>query len=674
MGAQQSAVELQSYEVPDSATPERVVDGVVVEPACSPIYRSLESRDGLMLRAFPEATTIYEVFLRGYSMSKDRNCLGVRSRNPDGTAGAYVWQSYQTVLDRIHAFGAGVRHLGVAPGAHMGIYSINRPEWTIAELGGYSQRIINIALYDTLGPEAAEYIVGQAEISLVVCSADKTAKVIAVANKVPVIKLIIQMDGELSEESKAAAAAANIDLKTFAEIEALGKANPVDVVKPQPADYATIMYTSGTTGMPKGVILTHQNVVAAVSSAASQSIGINFTPNDSYISYLPLAHIFERVVQGAIFMYGGSAGFFQGDVLKLVDDIGELKPTIFPSVPRLFNRIFDKVMQGVAQKSAIEQWLFRSAFDSKKSQIAANGKQPASFLDGLVFEKVKARLGGRVRLMVTGSAPISHEVFNFLQIAFCCPVLNGYGMTETSAAVSIMRSVDFVYSTGPPVPAIELKLREVPEMNYFARDRCGEVVVRGPGVFSGYYKEPAKTKEVLDENGWLATGDIGRINPNGTLSIIDRKKSIFKLSQGEYVAPEHLENIFSAHPLIAMVWVYGDSLQSALVAVVVPDFETLKPFLTERNITGDNAAIAAHPDVKQKMMEALTEAGKARKIRGFEFIKAVHVEHQPFTVERNQLTPTFKIRRVDMQKCYQDKINEMYAQVNAAAAKAGGSA
>merc|ERR1711943_46413 len=183
-----------------------------------------------------------------------------------------------------------------------------------------------------------------------------------------------------------------------------------------------------------------------------------------------------------MFLFGGAAGFFQGDVQKLVDDIGVLRPTIFPSVPRLFNRIFDKVMQGVAAKGAVAQWLFHSVFDSKKHQIKNTGQKPSHMLDNLVFTAVKERLGGRVRAMITGSAPISEEVFNFLQICFCCPVLNGYGLTETSAAVSIMRCSDFEYSAGPPVPCCEVKLMEVPDMGYFAKDNAGEVCVRGPGV------------------------------------------------------------------------------------------------------------------------------------------------------------------------------------------------
>jgi len=411
-------------------------------------------------------------------------------------------------------------------------------------------------------------------------------------------------------------------------------------------------------------MLTHGNIVAAVSSATSKTIGINFTHEDSYISYLPLAHIFERVVQGCMFLFGGAAGFFQGDVQKLVDDIGVLRPTIFPSVPRLFNRIFDKVMQGVAAKGAVAQWLFHSVFDSKKHQIKNTGQKPSHMLDNLVFTAVKERLGGRVRAMITGSAPISEEVFNFLQICFCCPVLNGYGLTETSAAVSIMRCSDFEYSAGPPVPCCEVKLMEVPDMGYFAKDNAGEVCVRGPGVFSGYYKQPDKTKEALDDDGWFHTGDIARFTPQGTLVICDRLKNLFKLSIGEYVAAEHLENIFARHPMIQQIFVYGDSLQSTLVAVVVPEFEVLMAWCKEHNIPGEPQDVVKNAQVNKKIMDALTETGKEAKIRGFEFVKAVTLEHEPFSVDNGLLTPTFKARRPDLKKRYQNNINDMYLQIN----------
>merc|ERR1712100_510904 len=246
--------------------------------------------------------------------------------------------------------------------------------------------------------------------------------------------------------------------------------------------------------------------------------------------------------------------------------------------------------------------------------------------------------------------------------------MHGYpsfaGVARVAALAGVPRREHHVRELPAWLPHLEVKLMEVPDMGYFAKDNAGEVCVRGPGVFSGYYKQPDKTKEALDDDGWFHTGDIARFTPQGTLVICDRLKNLFKLSIGEYVAAEHLENIFARHPMIQQIFVYGDSLQSTLVAVVVPEFEVLMAWCKEHNIPGEPQDVVKNAQVNKKIMDALTETGKEAKICGFEFVKAVTLEHEPFSVDNGLLTPTFKARRPDLKKRYQNNINDMYLQIN----------
>jgi len=357
----------------------------------------------------------------------------------------------------------------------------------------------------------------------------------------------------------------------------------------------TICYTSGTTGVPKGVVLTHANLVA---NAAGIHGYAEILPSDVYLSYLPLAHIYERVNQLVLLVSGAGIGFYGGDVLKIVDDIQALRPTIFASVPRLWNRIYDRVTATIAEAGPVAQGLFNAAFRNRAAMME-RGQRPHGVLDAafdrLVFAKIRDRLGGRVRLMITGASPISPAVFNFLRCCFCPDIMEGYGMTESACVITLTQPGDPVSGhVGGPTPAMEVKLADLPEMGYTNADSPyprGEICVRGPAVFQGYFKDDAQTREVLDPDGWLHTGDVGMWIPGGRLRIFDRKKNIFKLAQGEYVAPEKIEQVYQRCPLVAQCFVHGDSLRPNLVAVVVPDPETLVPWAKRQGLPGDFAAL-----------------------------------------------------------------------------------
>lgn len=630
----------------------------------------------------------------------------------------------------ITQLGSGLVRLGLAPGSFVGIFSQNRAEWVVAEQACHAYSLVPVPLYDTLGDDAVQFILAQAELAVVICSEDKV-RMLRDAAKSPGARLahLVTMDGVAAllaasgppsngSASSPPASGAGADEPTaplpvlvthgsaesavtlpshahggtvrsndvpaalsssslssgrvtparewrMSEVLAVGRRSPLPHRPPTPGDLATVCYTSGTTGDPKGAMLTHANFAAAV--AGSSAAGVRLTPEDVHLSYLPLAHVFERIVQVSVFHNGGAVGFFSGDVTLLLDDLATLRPTVFPSVPRLFNRIFDKLSAGVRAAGGLKQALFEYAYASKAYYLE-EGHTSHSVWDALVFARLRELLGGRVRLMLTGSAPISPAVKEFLQVVFCAPVGEGYGLTET-VGVATLTPLDGRHpgQVGPVCACCELKLVDVSEMNYTSKDTPhprGEVCIRGPNVFVGYYRSPDKTREAIDDDGWFHTGDIGRINEDGTLSIIDRKKNIFKLAQGEYIAPEKIEGIYMRSPLVAQCFLHGESVKSSAVAVVVPDPEVVGPWAQKHSLAGSSLADwVQSPELRAAIEASMREVADAAGLKGFERARAVHVVAEPFSVENDLLTPTFKLKRPQIRDRFKTEIEAMYASL-----------
>ncbi|KAF6019133.1 ACSL5 [Bugula neritina] len=319
-----------------------------------------------------------------------------------------------------------------------------------------------------------------------------------------------------------------------------------------------------------------------------------------------------------------------------------------------------------ASKSRIKSYLLKKALHKKEKYFKRGIITKSTLWDKLVFKKLQDLLGGRVKIIVTGAAPISTPVLRFFRLAFGAVVCEGYGQTECSAAMSGSVPGEQEYGeVGPPLSCNIIKLADVPEMNYFAAENVGEVCCKGINVFKGYLHDEAKTREAIDEDGWLHTGDIGRWTERGTLKIVDRKKNIFKLSQGEYVAPEKIENVYMSCSLVAQCFVHGDSLQSALVGVVVPDPETLPAYAkSELGLsTTSMEELCKNEKVKAAVMKAMASAAKTFNLKGFEQVRDIHMVAEAFTVENNLLTPTFKLKRVESRTKYKDVIAEMYSKM-----------
>ena len=573
----------------------------------------------------------------------------------------YEWLTYSVVLERAQHIGSGMILNGIKPKEFVGLFAANCIEWVLCEQACTSFSMVTVPLYDTLGPSAIEHILNQAELKMVVCDAKSLPKLLEHKKNTPDLKLIVKTTA-IEEEEKKQAAEMGVELMCLSDLEQQGAADVQVEVPPKPDDMALVCYTSGTTGAPKGAMISHRNLIADTSALITCTKGlISWDPSVTHLSYLPLAHIFERGVQALVFSCGGRIGFFRGDVKLLLDDLAVLKPTMFPSVPRLLNRVYDKVMDSVAQGGAIKRALFNMAMAKKRQEVQRGIIRNDSIWDKLVFKKVQARLGGNVRVLVTGAAPISDPVLDFLRCSLGCIVMQGYGQTECAAGATITSAGDpALGSVGAPLPCNEVKLIGVPELGYHEDDNCGEICFRGHNVFLGYLKDDAKTKETIDEDGWLHSGDIGRWNPNGTLSIIDRKKQIFKLSQGEYVAPEKVEMVYQCCPFVGQVFLHGDSLQSACVAVVVVDEATVPRWAEQKHIAGSLEELCANEAVRKAVLTQITEAGRAAHLKSFEQAKAIHLHPVQFSVDEDLMTPTFKLKRPQLKRYFDDQITAMY--------------
>jgi len=656
---------LSSVEVPGSAHPERGEGGI---RRCALPFGPELTVDG--------RRTLNEVFEHTALSYPNNPCVGYRPIKPDGTALDYVWMTYGEVFKRCKNFGHGIAHLDLCPANEdglkcLGFYAKNRLEWIIGEQGCYQKSVIPVPLYDTLGAESVEYVVRQTSLKGIVCSEDEADRVFQVAAVEPgILSTAIIMDypvGSLSADKlnqlKNAGDEVGVKVYTVSQVEEFGAKNPSPDLLPTGSDIAFFCYTSGTTGDPKGALITHQGLISCL--VAIKRLGTEFNTNDVYLSYLPLPHVFERGMIMGAFDGGARVGFYQGDTLKILEDLQLLRPTVFASVPRMLNRIYDKILAGVDEAGGIKKWMFDKALSSKVQGLR-EGHLTHGLWDRLVFGPLKTRLGfDRVRTMSTGSAPIAGHVLDFLRAVFACPVVEGYGQTESSLLISVGTPMDFSYGhVGIPAPCTEVRLIDVSEMGYKSTDTShsdgtpcmgrGEIIFRGVNVFKGYYKMPDKTEETIDSDGWCYTGDIGLWTPEGKLRIIDRKKNIFKLSQGEYVAAEKIENVIARDPLILMSFVYGDSLQSQLVAVIVPDPETLQA----------RGMKAEDPATMQAIMDAIKTQSKIGDLKGFEYVKAVHVDPNPFSVENGMMTPTFKLKRNIAKDYYLPQIEALYSQLN----------
>ncbi|KAI8868185.1 acetyl-CoA synthetase-like protein [Ramicandelaber brevisporus] len=674
---------LRAYEVPNSAT-----------PGSSPIYRHPFAKDELVTTPHPSFRTPYDAIGFCLEVYADRPFLGQRVFDKaTGTFGnQFEWITYKQTWDVVNLIGAGLidLHHRAFPGEDVkhshfsvAIYAPNRPEWRLTELASVLYSCPSVALYDTLGPDSVKYILEHSQAPVAVVSFDKISDVLRAVTLSSTNSGTADGQQQSVQLIKDWAASLGILLVDWKELLEIGRTchNKYPHVQPQPEDVASVVYSSGTSGTPRGCLILHRNIVASAGAAVAS----NMRPKCELVmlSYLPLAHVYGRAAEILTMLLGGRIGYWCNDHTRLIEDLQILKPTLFASVPRVLNKIYDRILASTVEAPRSRGLICRKAFRDKLANLEAGLGNKHWLWDSLIFWQVRAVLGGRIELITSGSAPIDQKVINGLRVALVCDIVEGYGQTETSSISCFTQKGEFIAGhVGIPAPCNEIKLVDVPDLGYFATDKPhprGEICIRGGNVFGGYHRDEAATRQALGTEGWLYSGDIGRINEDGTLTIIDRKKALVKLAQGEYVATEAVENVYMLSILVEQMYVHGNSLESQLVGVIVPDEDNFVPWA--RNIVKDRPApncsgvwvyreLCKEVDVRKALMKALDKIAKERKLAGFEQVKAIRIEPELMSIENGLFTPTMKIKRHECAKYYAKQIKEMYEELHAAIPKA----
>jgi len=641
------------------------------------------AKSELITNSNPELTTIWKLFDFAVKSHPNRPFLGTRKFISKDNYGDYEFKSFKQIYDEVKDFAAGLKILDLIPEIEsqidgkfkfLGMYAKNREDWIVADLAGHLNGVSVVTFYDTLGESTIDFILNQTKLTTVVMESKSLKKIISLkkAGHSGDLQNIILLDVEDESQIKAAEES-GLKIYRYPEIIEAGKGKTVEFEEAKPETVATFCYTSGTTGVPKGAMITHAGIIADIASLEFTSINIRET--DVHLSYLPLAHIMERVVFTTCMSRCVCIGFFTGNPNKLMEDAQHLKPTIFVGVPRIFQRVYEVITTGMSKLGGIKKAMADRAVKTKLENYRKNGGVTHSIWDRLIFSKSKAALGGNVRLMLTGSAPIAADMLEFLRICFCCPVLEGYGATETCAAACVTKSQDFsIGHVGGPVASVELKLVDCESLNYKSTDvdengvskPRGEICFRGPIIFKGYFNDKANTDASIDKDGWLHTGDVGAIltQHGNALKIIDRVKNIFKLSQGEYIAPEKLENVLIKSKYVAQIFVHGDSLESYLVSIVVPKKDAICDFLTSKGIEFNKENLSEHfanKDLVSDVLKDMETLGRKNDFKGFEVIKKCVLVDEPFTIDNNMLTPTMKLKRNEAKNMYIEDIKKMYS-------------
>jgi long-chain acyl-CoA synthetase len=591
--------------------------------------------------------SVVEMFHHRIRSTPDTEAIHFRK---DGVWTVINWKEVGT---RARHMACGLRSLGIGAEQRVAILSGTRMEWILADMGILCAGGATTTIYPSNTAEECAYILEDSGSRFAFVENQKQAdKLSSVRASLPELQRVFIVEGKESADGWILPIAAleklgrEWDAKNPGQYDAVADAVGKDHL-------ATLIYTSGTTGKPKGVMLTHDNWV--YEGEAIDNLGI-ITPADKQFLFLPLAHSFAKVLEIAFIRIGVPTAV-DGDIDSLVDNLGVVKPTFMGAVPRIFEKVYNKVLSGARESGGVKLKIFTwamgvgkevSALRQKKQEPSGLLSLKLSLADKLVFSKLKARFGGRIRFFISGGAPLSREIGEFFHAADLL-VLEGYGLTESSAGTFMNRLDDYKFGTvGPAVPHTQVK---------FADD--GEILLKGRGVMRGYYNLPADTAEALDADGWLHTGDIGELRDGTFLAITDRKKDLIKTSGGKYVAPQSIENKLKARsPLVSQVLVHGDNRNFCTVLIAVAE-DTTKSWLAQQGITvGSYAELTTHPKVLEEIDRVVKELN--RDLASYESLKKFALLPKDLSLEDGDLTPKMSVKRKVVEKKYRDLLDRFY--------------
>ncbi|KAF5741359.1 long chain acyl-CoA synthetase 8 [Tripterygium wilfordii] len=641
-----------------------------------------------------EATTMAALFEQSCKKHSTDRFLGTRkliSRDfvtaSDGRKfeklhlGDYEWQTYGEVFNRACNFASGLIKIGHNVDTRATIFSETRAEWLIVCQGFFRQSITIVTLYASLGEDALIHSLNETQVSTLICDSKQLKKLAAISSSLETIKNVIYIEDEgTTDDSSFSGSMGSWTVFSFSQVEKLGKENPVTASLPSKNGIAVVMYTSGSTGLPKGVMITHGNMVATAASV--KTVIPKLGSNDVYLAYLPLAHVLELAAESVMLCAGCAIGY--GSAFTLTDtsnkikkgtqgDASVLKPTLMAAVPAIIDRVREGVLKKVEGKGGLAKRLFDIGYNRRLaavegSWLGAWGVEKL-FWDIIVFKKIRDVLGGHLRFMLCGGAPLSGDSQRFINICMGAPIGQGYGLTETCAGAAFSEWDDTsVGRVGPPLPCCYIKLVSWEEGGYMSSDKPmprGEVVIGGLTVTAGYFNHPEKTNEVykVDERGirWFYTGDIGQFHPDGCLEIIDRRKDIVKLQHGEYISLGKVEAALASSNYVDSIMVYADPLQHYCVALIVPAREVLENWAREADIKYEKfPELCERAKTVCEVQQSLSKVAKSAKLNKFEIPAKIKLLADPWTPESGLVTAALKIKREQLKAKFKDELQKLY--------------
>jgi len=593
--------------------------------------------------------------------------------------GEYSWTAYVDVASRADLLGKGLRELGLQPRDKVVLYANTCADWMTTAIAAFKNSIAVVTIYTNLGDEGVIHGITQTDAGVVVASQELLPRLLQVLPSLPSVHTVLIIPNHKPYSKPQV----KLEVKFYKieDVVALGSRSSIMASPPDPEDTAIIMYTSGSTGVPKGVVLTHSNIVQATFSVLPTISGCIGETNsaDAYVAYLPLAHVLEMVAEFIMFVSGISIGYATTNTLLDTGssvakgskgDVTTLKPSVMCAVPLVLDRIYKGLQAGVKKKGEFTTKLVEFCYKYRLTWSKRGYKTP--IMDRLIFGNLRSIIGGRVRVLLSGGAPLAPDAHAYCRTVLGITLCQGYGLTETTATSSIPDSTDFSTGrVGSPLQGVDIKLVNWEEGGYTVRDKpCprGEIIIGGGCVAKEYYLMPEKTQEeFFDRDGkrWFRTGDIGQFHENGTLSIIDRKKDLVKLQGGEYVSLGKVESLLKIHPLVDNLCLYGDPMKMHTVALLVPDQAQLAAVAAKvgkENLSRED--MCTDESISTAVLKELQKHGIAQKLAKFEIPQALTMISEVWTPEGGLVTAALKLKRKSIQVAFQDDIDRMYGKGN----------